>query len=1012
MAIIKAEDILQATNGGFEIIVSLYPDAAQSLHNLKRPFKARPEGTASATLLLLDDGNYIVYDFGGDRKKRNGILCYMEETNCDFPTALQELAVRYNVAGAEAETNTLKAIYSERAATVDEVEGTWFPLIRESWTDFEIETIFSKEPLKKIAWKSNDKEKSAEAYSRIAALLKEYRWHPIVSYSIVKNRKYMTFEATDEFPIFMIDEGTHKKYYLPKHPEKHRRFMYEPGGSKPKHFLHGFEQLKKAYNKKKVDIDKDINQQREDDDRDTGAAPEEKKDTDPRFPAVFYCTGGSDALNVALLRPHCRVLWPNGETEKLQPFHYTEIKICAHKLINVPDIDDTGKREAHTMAMQYLDILTLNLPASLKEKTDRRGKPCKDVRDFLNHFKDYDFEQLEKTAMPYRFWEKVEKIDKDGNKKGTTYELKNTRVYNFLQNNGFYRYKVGDKKLDWEFIKITGSMVQFVDGNQIRDHIKQFLRERQMPEELRDAVFNTTRLNDTSMANLDFTELSFIDFDKGKQYYFFDNQAVEVTKDAIIKPKQGDITSYVWEDDVIHHRIELLKESPFEITKDDQGTYDIKVLHNNCMFFNYLINTSRTHWRKELETGEKYKSLTPVERDEYKANYKFSIDGPNLDIDEINEQKQHLINKIFVIGYLLHRYKDSSRTWMIFAMDGHTREDFLSHGGSGKSILFNVAMKQMLKNNFNINGRDINIDKNSHKYDGVSEFTRYLTIEDAHQYLNLDVFFNDITGDLEVNPKGKTPYSIKFAQSPKFALTTNFTGRNMGGSTLRRLLNTVFADYYHTATSDNDYLETRTPNTEFGLNLVDHFDRTQNNYFFNTMLFCLKFYLGVSEKLEPNMSNVTRRQLAAVMGEGFHSWAKAYFADESQNLNRLITREEVFFDMKYTTQNHNHSPQLFYDKLSAFCKLYGYVLNPKDMLGKQGSIIKRVNKMHYDKVSNIWTPLEGTHTKEMLFVQSSADIPDNVKAPGHQEKDNPAPNLFPSFKIEEHDDDQESFPIA
>lgn len=999
MSFIDPQEILSATNGGLEIILSLYPDAQQSEHLPNRKFKTREEKTASAKLNKLPDGTYVVVDFGKDQVSRNAIMCYMQEQSCSYADALKELAGKYNIGEAKAIVNEKqKAIYSDRPATEKDEENSWSFDIRGSFNDEEIETVFSKNVLKHVKWKSEKEDTHKAAYARISGLFKEYRWHPLVSYSIVKNRKVMTFTSSVDFPIFLIDEGSHRKIYSPKHQDKGMRFMYEPG-KKPKNFIHGFDQMETTYKENKKAVDNENNDLSENNDRlDIEGEPAENKEV--KFEAVFYCTGGSDALNVALLysAKSVRVLWPNSETEKLLGYRYGQIAKLTKKFLNLPDIDSTGKREAHNMAMEYLDMYTIALPEELKQFRDSRRNPCKDIRDYFNHYTEYDFNKLVDTAMPYRFWDMVPKFDRSGEFKGNTYELKNSRVYNFLQNNGFYKYMVGDKKKDWEFIQIKDNVVRFIDGDQVRDFVKFFLRDRQMEENLRDAVFNTTRINDTSLANLDLTQLNFVDYDKLKQIYFFQNTAVLITPDEIVKQKPGQVECFVWDDDVIDHSINLLSESPYKITKLEHGGYDIEIIHNKCLFFNYLINASRTHWRKELEQGDKFRGLTPTEKIDYAKKYQFAIDGPNLNEEEIAEQKQHLINKIFVIGYLLHRYKDSSRTWMVYAMDGHTREDFLSHGGSGKSILFNVALKKILRNNYNINGRDISIDKNTHKYDGVSEYTRYLTIEDAHQYLNLDVFFNDITGDLEVNPKGKTPYTVKFAQSPKFALTTNFTGRNLGGSTLRRLLNTVFSDYYHTANPENDYIETRTPNTEFGINLIEHFDREQYNYFYNTQLFCLQFFLGVKEKLEPNMSNVSRRQLLATMGAGFYDWAKVYFSEESENLDKLVVREEAFHDHKYVTQAKHVTAQIFMEKLRAFCKLNGYMLNPVDMLGAAGNIIKKVPKKRYEPQTNTWFQIPGeTITKEMLFVQTT-DVPDSVKPGGQQEKDGAEPSFMPPFK--------------
>ncbi len=85
----------------------------------------------------------------------------------------------------------------------------------------------------------------------------------------------------------------------------------------------------------------------------------------------------------------------------------------------------------------------------------------------------------------------------------------------------------------------------------------------------------------------------------------------------------------------------------------------VDVLEHKSCFFSYLINTSRVHWRKELRLPGRNKGVT--EADRYRHEHKFDIAGPLLSSEEIQEQKLNLLNKIYAIGYNLHRYKSPSR---------------------------------------------------------------------------------------------------------------------------------------------------------------------------------------------------------------------------------------------------------------------------------------------------------------------------------------------------------------
>src|ERR1700754_326110 len=445
---VEAQDILKATNGGLQIIHQLYPGSVGSETQKNRKFKIRgDEKSASANLKRADDGNWLVTDFGGDSKPRNAIQCFMEEKGLDYVAALRQLAADYNVISLEKQTQLIRSGYSDRPALPEEPEGKWDWDIRNNFTDNEIETIVSTKVLSRLGWKRPlstssvsetgklslaEEEKIMAPYNKIKAVFQEYNWHPLVSYSLVKNRKVMTFSSTDQYPIFMIDEGSHKKLYQPKHPDKSRRFIYI--GEKPKDFIHGLTQLTKVYDARKKKLEAEENDAKEmdvDDDADTGKKG--KKKESPKVEELVLCSGGSDGINVALLG--YRVIWMNSETAKLHQYQYDKLMIMVEKFYQLPDIDVTGKRAAHELAMQYLDMYTIELPEGLKKYRDTRNNECKDVRDYLNHFTSKDFKQLVEFALPYRFWEKKARYEGRGDNRffaGWDYDFDNVQAYNFL----------------------------------------------------------------------------------------------------------------------------------------------------------------------------------------------------------------------------------------------------------------------------------------------------------------------------------------------------------------------------------------------------------------------------------------------------------------------------------------------------------------------------------------------------------------------------------------------------
>jgi hypothetical protein len=924
---IDQKTILQATDGGLKIILHYYPQADRCLQNSRNKFKIREsEKTASATLKQLSDGNWVVTDFGGDQKPKNGILICMEEERVDFKEALEILASRYGITGESFTPEILKPEFSERPAEPNENEGEWYFNVRKGFTDLDIRTVLAE---KAIPYKINESGQKVFDRDKIERIFRKYNFYSLESYSVVKNRKVNTFAATDKYPIFMWDEGNFKKIYQPLSPDKSRRFMYY--GDRPKDFLHGLSACYLAYDQ---NVPKDA---KEIVDEESG---EVVKPDPEKLDQVIYCSGGSDGMNVAMIG--YEVVWGNSETAKISDKQYKSLKKIAEKVMILGDIDETGIRETHRLAMEYLELYTIELPEELKQRPDRRGNPSKDVRDFLKHWNRWDFDLLIKTALPYQFWEETWVENKRTGKWKPTYEVRNTRMYNFLKKNGFARIELQNEKAGYIYIQIQDNVVKQIKANEVKNYINEFLASRGMMEQLRDTFYRSNQVNEGSMSNLPVIEIDFSDYDKENQFFFFENRIIQVNAKQVLEHKPGAINRFVWEDEVIPHKIKL-QDPHFKVTSRPDGSLDIDVQKKDCVFLNYLINASRVFWRKELEQA--LDDMSPKEQEEYRARHKFDIAGPMLSEEEIREQKQHLINKIYSLGYLLHRYKDPSRPWAIFAMDHRIGDDGESHGGSGKSICYK-AVRSFMKS-VTLDGRKSKLTEDQFIYENVTIHTDYILIDDANQYLDFQFFFAPLTGDLTVNPKNNQRFIIPFKDVPKFAITSNFVVRNLDSSTERRLLYTVFSDYYH-KNSNDFYREDRTVKDDFGINiLMDDFPEKDWNDFYNFMIQCCQFYMN-HEKISPPMDNVEQRNLKSIMGEAFHEWADVYFSEEAGRRDVLTEKVEAFEDFKRSTRSQWTS-QKFGKALHAWVKYHGFILDPEEFKNAQGRIIRKVEKDGFSK---------------------------------------------------------------
>lgn len=956
---ITVEQILNATHGGLDIILAIYPQARPCVEQKNKHFCIRNERTPSASLRQYNSKRYgaiwQVTDFGGEGRGENAVDIFMRENGYDrsrFNEAILKLAAQFDIRD-ELDRSVNRPEIRQREARADEKDGSRSFELNERFTDAELKALGPR-----------------VTQADVDAL----HWHSVKWITNVKDRRVTVKHSTDHYPIFMRecvikesvgDEPEEKFYkvYEPFNCDKGFRFSYTPAGAKPRFYINGLAELKKIW--------RDFNAQQE---KEWNAAHDGQPYKERKLPEAVICSGERDSLC-------CRSmgyppLWFNSETYQLSTEEYKEIMKYVKVLYNIPDIDETGRRKGRELALRFIDIHTAWLPDKLQTYRDNRGKPRKDLRDWLEiHPERKDFRNLLRVAMPARFW--TQYTDKNGR---TKTEVDTACLYNFLQLNGFYALHDENSAVT-QFIRIEGNIVKRINVKDVREFIRRWVVDRFEDRNILNLVLNTTKLSPAALESLQEIDLNFTNYTPNSQYFFFPNKTIEVCRptEAVSSgfkeydPGADDLHNYVWEDDVIPHRFKLLPDM-FRITQtaDDNGhiSLNLEILGVRSHFFGYLINTSRLYWREETEL--RFGDDREAARAYIGAN-PFRIDGEGLSEHEIGEQKQNLINKIFTFGYMLHRYKDFVRAWAPLAMDNKIGEEDECNGRSGKSFFFKVL--SLMMKTVKLSGRNPKLMDNPHVFDQVSQFTDLLLVDDCDRYLNLGLFYDNITSDMTVNPKNNRSFTISFDESPKLAFTTNYVPQDFDPSSEARSLYMVFSDWYHQKTEDNDYLQTRTIRDDFGKTLYAY-DYTDDewNADLNFWLQCCRAYLALKDlgvKPQPPMANMEKRHLKASMGANFEDWAEGYFSEEGGHLDTYIARDEVFNEYQRFSNVSRITMQAFTKRLKAFCKLCPWIdcMNPPELCNAGGRIQRAVQI----------TP-ELRKTKDMLYIRSvSLDTKSDVK---------------------------------
>lgn len=916
---VNIKKLYESTNMGLSILQDLFPQAEEG-----KVFRIRTEGDNDPSCRLHKrkinvKGEQMevwgITDFGDDGW-RNPIDLYKDARGYSqerFYEALQELAQKYDVfETVDAKINIPRI--EKRPALPEEKNGTrkWDLKEQASVSDLAVmgRTV-KQDTLNALGWK---------ALNWIAS---------------TKDGQTTIKHSTENYPIFIRecivkdsdDKGPAEKFYKiyePLNANKNFRFLYYPTGGKPDGYVNGLHELKKAHTQYNAKMREEF---------EANEKNKDKKYQEVKLPCVALCSGERDAL--ACRSMGVPPIWINSETARLDGATVKLVLEYANAIYNIPDIDDTGIREGKKIALSFLDIKTVWLPNRLRNFRDHRGKPRKDLNDWIDlHPKREEFYALLKGAKTAKFWVK--------NDKGLALDTAN--LHYFLHLNGFSTYEYDENQEDTELIKIDGYEVTKVYPKTIRKFLRRWVSQNLNDHEVMNLVLNSTKISINGFEGMEDKNLDFTNHTSTSQTFFFSNVAVMVTEDEIkpIKREDYNTTSFVWSDSVIKHNFRKVDEDFFSVTKeiDDTGRTTFKVHINkvNSQLMGYFINSSRIHWRKEMET----RFDNPTERETYAAAHKFDLEGEGLTEEEKTDHLQNFLNKVFVAGYMLHGYKDPSRAWAAYAMDNKIGEEGQRNGGSGKSIFFE-ALSHLMPT-VTISGKDPNIFENSHTFERVNRKTRMVVVEDCAKSLDIEDFYLLINGEFHVNPKNKTIFSIPFTESPKMAFSTNYVPLAFDGSSVRRMLYMVFGDYYHQQTDENDYLETRKLSDDFGQNILPPYSSEEQwNADINFLLQCERAYLKLIQQnamIVPPMQNILIRKNMTVMGDNFQEWAFQYFAEDSGRLNREIEKEKVFNDCISQANIPKLTPHTFTKKLKAFVAVADWIdeLDPKEMCGKDGRI--------------------------------------------------------------------------
>ena len=380
------------------------------------------------------------------------------------------------------------------------------------------------------------------------------------------------------------------------------------------------------------------------------------------------------------------------------------------------------------------------------------------------------------------------------------------KLISLLSNEGGFFLYYYDKKLNYQLVRVIDNFVSETNIEQVKKFLINYIDA--IPYENFDGI-NKTKLREVIykgadayfnkalfefMPNID---LKFLKHTKDSAYYPFLNGVVHVTKEKKELLKYGAINMHVWKEQVIQYKIDIDQDLDYE----------------NVQYTKFINKISDSN----------------PEREAY---------------------------AISLIGYLLHTYKDPTKSYAVILAE--ETEDEASGGGAGKGLFFKAIGK--LINLVSIDGKNFKLDK-SFAFQRVELSTQLIVVEDCRKNVDFEGFYSKITEGVTIEKKNKDEIYIGYEDSPKFGFTTNYTINYAGGHGKRRVKVIEFSSFFNHKNTPLDFFG--------GKALFNDWDNDEWNRFYNYMIECVQIYLEAGIPVLDNSTSINRKNIKLNFTEDF-----------------------------------------------------------------------------------------------------------------------------------------------
>lgn len=405
-----------------------------------------------------------------------------------------------------------------------------------------------------------------------------------------------------------------------------------------------------------------------------------------------------------------------------------------------------------------------------------------------------------------------------------------------------------------------------------------------------------------------------------------------------------------------------------------------KLLDNSSLNFLPLINI-KPHFDTEDEcylyfrntvvkiTENEVKLISYIELDSYVLKEQI-IDRdfylPKSDLDQLAPPYRKFISNISsgleervqslesVIGYLLHRFQNPSKSKAIILLDENINELSAVMGGVGKSLF--IKALSFVRVMCEISGKDFT-SSSQFSFQRVTPYTNIVAINDVKANQEFEPFYGRITDGFTINRKYKNEVFVPFERSPKMLISSNYLLKApSGNSTERRKYEFEFSNHYGKHLTVYD---------DFGHYFFTDWEQEEWDSFTFYIICCIQQYLSKG-LIETSPINLNERRLISEVGVELID----FLNEELSSGKKKLHKKELFNAFKsggYVLYRYMPTQRTFTTRLKKYFeyKDIQYVETPKNTKA-YFEIVDDSEKSNLTTINDVKTDYKTVETSNMM----------------------------------------------